>query len=58
MEFKQKIIAFLDILGWKKLVEDSEAGAGLRPDGLVKLLDCFGTGLERGRFEQTGAMLS
>jgi len=54
MKFKQKIIAFLDILGWKKLVEDSEAGAGLPPDGLVKLLDCFGTGLERGRFEQTG----
>jgi hypothetical protein len=54
MEFKHKVIAFLDILGWKKLVEDAEACTGLPPDDLVKLLDCFGTGSERERFEQTG----
>lgn len=50
MEFKDKVVAFLDILGWKRLVEDS----GLPPDALVKLLDCFGTGSERERFERTG----
>lgn len=54
MEFKRKVIAFLDILGWKKLVEDAEARVGLPLEDLVKLLDCFGTGTERRRFEQTG----
>jgi len=52
VEFKEKFIAFLDILGWKALIAKAEAGVN-GPDPL-KLLDCFGTGQERARFEQHG----
>jgi hypothetical protein len=30
MEFTEKFIAFIDILGFKKLVETAETGAGMR----------------------------
>lgn len=53
-EFKDKFIAFIDILGFKKLVADSESGTGIALPKLLKLLDAFGTGCERERFEEHG----
>jgi hypothetical protein len=54
MEFQRKIIAFVDILGWKNLVQRAESGAGPPLPELVTLLDCFGTGKERDAFEKNG----
>jgi hypothetical protein len=54
MEFKDKVIAFVDILGWKNLVQRAESGVGLPLPELVALLDCFGTGKERDAFEKNG----
>lgn len=44
-EYKNKFIAFIDILGFKKLVEASEAGSGLSLDELLKIQE------ELGKFE-------
>ena len=46
-EFKEKFIAFIDILGFKRLVEDAEAGKGLPLTQLTKLLESFGSAEER-----------
>jgi hypothetical protein len=54
MEFKDKAIAFIDILGWSRLVENAETGRGLPLAKLLKLLECLGTGNERAAFEKTG----
>jgi hypothetical protein len=54
MEFKDKVIAFIDILGWSRLVENAETGRGLSLADLLKLLECLGTGNERAAFERTG----
>src|ERR1700722_13076502 len=54
MEFKDKVIGFIDILGWSRLVENAETGKGLPLGQLLKLLECLGTGDERGGFEKTG----
>ena len=55
-EFKDKFIAFIDILGFKKLVADTQAGVGMKLPELRKLLDSFGAGSERERFETHGPM--
>jgi hypothetical protein len=54
MEFREKFIAFVDILGWRGFVEAAEAGTGTTLDELLKLLDTFGTGDERLRFDKYG----
>jgi hypothetical protein len=54
MEYKAKIIAFVDILGWKDLVDNSEMGLWHPLPKLLALLDCFGTGKERDSFEKNG----
>ncbi len=54
MNFQDTIIAFVDILGWKALVENTEASNGMALSDLLKLLDCFGTGQEREGFEKSG----
>jgi len=54
MEFQDEVIAFVDILGWKNLVQRAESGAGIPLPGLIALLDCFGTGKERDAFEKNG----
>ena len=52
--FSEKFIAFVDILGFKKLVSDAEQGTGLPLAELLQLLEHLGTGKERGRFDQYG----
>jgi len=42
-EFKEKIIAFIDVLGFKKLVEATEAGSGMALSDLVELLKNLGS---------------
>ena len=54
MEFKEKFIAFVDILGFKSLVEASEAGTGKPLDDLLRLVDILGTGNERDKYERSG----
>jgi len=54
MEFQRKIIAFIDILGWKSLVQRAESGDGIPLSELVALLDCFGTRKERDTFKKNG----
>jgi len=54
MEFKEKIVAFVDILGWKDLVRQAESGTGRSLPELVGLLDCFGPVDQRARFEDAG----
>jgi len=53
-DFADKFIAFVDVLGFKKLVEDAENGVGMPLPELLKLLECLGTGTERERFEEHG----
>jgi len=54
MEFRKKFIAFVDILGWKSFVGAAEAGTGITLDELLELLDAFGTGDERLKFDTYG----
>lgn len=53
-DFADKFIAYIDILGFKKLVADAENGSGISLSKILKLLECFGTGKERERFEEHG----
>jgi hypothetical protein len=43
MEFSHKIIAYLDILGWKQLVKSAEDGTGPPLAELLSWLECLGT---------------
>lgn len=53
-EFSDKFVAFVDVLGFKNLVADAEAGKGMGLSELLKLLEGLGTGKERARFESGG----
>ena len=53
-EYKEKFIAFLDILGYSKLVEESENGSGLPTDELLKLASMLGAPDARNRFAERG----
>lgn len=53
-DFADKFIAYIDILGFRKLVADAESGAGIPLPQILKMLEFFGTGNERGRFEKHG----
>lgn len=52
--FTEKFIAFVDILGFKKLVTDAEQGTGLPLPELLRLLQELGTGREREHLENIG----
>jgi len=54
MQFSDKFIAFVDILGFKQLVSESEAGRGLPLVELLEALKSLGTGGERSAIEQSG----
>lgn len=56
MEFKDKFIAFVDILGFKGLVEEAAAGTGLALSELLELLKNFGSPEERDKFTKHGPM--
>lgn len=52
--FSDKFVAFVDVLGFKNLVAESERGTGVPLTELLELLQKLGTGKERARFEQHG----
>lgn len=52
--FSDKFVAFVDVLGFKNLVADSERGTGIPLPELLELLQKLGTGKERARFELHG----
>lgn len=54
ISFSEKFIAYVDVLGFKKLVADAEQGTGLPLQDLLQFLKRLGTGKERARFEQYG----
>jgi len=56
MEFKDKFIGFVDILGWKEKVKAAETGAGMSLGELIETLKDLGTPENQNRFEQYGPM--
>lgn len=53
-EFKEKFVAFIDILGFKRMVAESESGSGMMLDQILDLLKIFGSPDERQKYEQYG----
>jgi hypothetical protein len=53
-EFKEKFVAFIDIIGFRRLVEDAETGKGLSLTRLTNLLESFGSAEERDNYEKYG----
>lgn len=56
MEFKDKFIGFVDILGWKEKVKAAETGAGMSLAELLELLKKLGTLEDKGKVEKYGPM--
>jgi len=54
IEFSDKFIAFIDVLGFKKLVEAAEAGNDQVLNEVLDVLTDFGSAEYRKRFEVTG----
>jgi len=52
--FSNKFIAFVDVLGFKKIVSDAEKGVGFDLEHILSLVSYLGTGNERERFEKSG----
>jgi hypothetical protein len=57
LEFKDKFIGFVDILGFKKLVEAAETGTGMPLHHLLEVLKELGTPEDRKRYEKYGARM-
>lgn len=53
-KYKDKFVAFIDILGFKQFVEQSAAGNGMPLEEILALLEAFGKPQEREHFEQYG----
>ncbi len=54
IEFKDKFIGFIDILGFKELVEAAEAGTGMTLTQLLELLNDLGSPKDQARFTKHG----
>lgn len=54
MEFKDKFVAFVDVLGFKKLVEAAETGKGPSLDELLEVLKKLGSPDDRNAFVEYG----
>lgn len=54
MEYKEKYIAFIDILGFKKLIEESETGDGMSTAEVVELLSCLDAPQDRSMLDEYG----
>ena len=54
VEFKEKFISFLDVLGFKKLVEAAEAGTTTPLNDALEVLQELASPEERGKFEKHG----
>ena len=57
MEFKDKFIAFVDILGFSKLVKAAEVGTGMSLDELLKMLEVLGKAEDCMRIKKQGAIV-
>jgi hypothetical protein len=57
MEFKEKFIGFVDILGFKQLVASAESGNGISLPEILELVEKLGRAGERQRFERHGARM-
>jgi hypothetical protein len=57
MTFKDKFIAFVDILGFKNLVRAAESGTGISLSQLTALTRKLGSSNDRKRFEERGPIL-
>lgn len=55
--FKEKFVAFVDILGFKKIVEDSERGNGIPLPEILELLKNFGSPEQRLKLEPHGPFI-
>lgn len=53
-EFKEKFIGFIDILGFKRLVAESEAGKGFSLQEITELVGLLGSSTARNHFERYG----
>lgn len=53
-DFSEKFVAFVDVLGFKNLVADSERGTGIPLPVLLELLKKLGSGKERAHFDKYG----
>jgi hypothetical protein len=53
-EYRDKFVAFIDVLGFKQLVERSTSGDGETLSEVLALLQAFGNQNERSLFEQHG----
>lgn len=54
VEFREKFIAFIDILGFKRLVAEAEAGIGFSLQEITELVGLLGSSAERDRFDKYG----
>ena len=54
MEFVEKFIAYVDILGFSGFVADAERGTGRSLDALLDLLSAFGSSAQREAFSRCG----
>ena len=54
LQFTEKFIAFVDVLGWKSLVRAAEAGQGMTLQELSEIVTALGTEADRKRFEICG----
>jgi hypothetical protein len=57
MEFVERFIGYVDVLGFESLVEAAEVGTGLSLNELISLLKDLGTSDERLRFERNGPIV-
>jgi hypothetical protein len=57
VEFKDKFVAFVDILGFKKIVETAEAGTGMPLPELLEMLKELGRPEDRERIKKHGPIV-
>jgi hypothetical protein len=57
MEFREKFIAFLDVLGFKAYVRSAEAGSGKSLPEILEILKKLGSADERDHFSQYGPII-
>jgi hypothetical protein len=56
-EFKEKFVAFIDILGFKSLVKNAEAGASPSLDEINEMVALLGSPNDRAMYERNGPMV-
>lgn len=57
MEYQEKFVAYIDILGFEKLVKDSEAGVGMPLFDLMELLKTLGTSEDVTKLKTYGSII-